>query len=79
MTYYLGSVSQGSESVRKGDAGRPAELKRFGSASSWYPKRTCAGSGTSGLETITVSSSITAFASTNSPSRPAISNHSRVN
>ena len=58
-------------SVWNGDAGRPAELTRFGLAVLCQPKRTVLGLVTWLAETITVLPSTMASAATNLPSFPA--------
>src|SRR5271157_1957701 len=59
------SVKPFHESVRNGDAGRPSLLARFGSVLSRQAKRTATGAETSGLDTMTLSPSISAVAGRN--------------
>ncbi len=61
-TPYFGCVTPGHASVRKGDAGRPAWLKKFTTGLFAQPKRTAAGFATIGLFTITMLPSISASA-----------------
>ena len=59
-------------SVRKGMAGSPSRLTRFGWASSRQPKRTATGLGTRSLATTIDAPSIRASAGWNTWSSPAI-------
>ncbi len=68
------NVSPNGLSVRKGTAGSPFLLKKFGEAASLHAKRTAVGLDTCGLETMTVLPWIRALAATNLPSTPAIVN-----
>src|SRR5438094_917501 len=55
--YFLSFVSSGKSSVRNGEAGRPAALKKLGSARPFQAKRTATGAATFSLSTTTVSPS----------------------
>ena len=69
-----GIVASVHLSVRKGEAGSPAALARFGSAVSCQPKRTATGLLTPSALTMTEFPEISAFASMNFLSSPAIVN-----